>query len=120
MTWLLLLLALVLAAWLYLLCAHGGYWRTDIGLPAALPTLEPLAGDDRTAASGAKRDTRTADSGGYPPVCVIVPARNEAGILPQSLPGLLQQDYPGRLRVVLVDDQSEDGTAQVARDVAQT
>ncbi|WP_067922500.1 glycosyltransferase [Alicyclobacillus shizuokensis] len=114
MTWLLLLLVLALAAWVYLLCAHGGYWRTHIGLPAALPA------DARAVPATDKRDTCSVASGGYPPVCVIVPARNEAEILPRSLPGLLRQDYPGRLRVVLVDDQSEDGTAEVARDVAQS
>ena len=54
----------------------------------------------------------------WPPVAVLVPARNEAEVVPRTLPALLAQDYPGEWRVVLVDDRSSDGTAQVARRVA--
>jgi hopene-associated glycosyltransferase HpnB len=43
-----------------------------------------------------------------------VPARNEAGVLPRTLPALLAQDYPGPWRVVLVDDRSGDGTTAAA------
>jgi glycosyltransferase involved in cell wall biosynthesis len=46
---------------------------------------------------------------------VVVPARNEAGTLPLTLPLLLAQDYPGDLRVIVVDDRSDDGTAAAAR-----
>jgi cellulose synthase/poly-beta-1,6-N-acetylglucosamine synthase-like glycosyltransferase len=31
----------------------------------------------------------------WPAVAVLVPARNEAGSLPETLPALLAQDYPG-------------------------
>ncbi len=55
----------------------------------------------------------------WPSVCAIVPARNEASVLPQSLQSLLNQDYPGEFRVLLVDDQSTDGTSEVARTTAQ-
>jgi hopene-associated glycosyltransferase HpnB len=51
-------------------------------------------------------------------VAVIVPARDEAAMLPETLPSLLAQDYPGPAWVVLVDDQSTDGTAPVARELA--
>ena len=51
----------------------------------------------------------------WPEVCVLVPARDEAAVLPLTLSALLAQDYPGRWRVVLVDDRSMDGTADVAR-----
>jgi hopene-associated glycosyltransferase HpnB len=47
-------------------------------------------------------------------VVVVVPARNERELLPRTLPTLLAQDYPGRLRVLLVDDASDDGTGEVA------
>jgi hopene-associated glycosyltransferase HpnB len=50
-------------------------------------------------------------------VVAVVPARNEAGELPNTLPGLLAQTYAD-LRVVLVDDHSDDGTAAVARQLA--
>ncbi len=42
---------------------------------------------------------------------MIVPARNEAAVLPATLPALLAQRYAGALRVTLVDDDSDDGTA---------
>jgi hypothetical protein len=45
----------------------------------------------------------------------VVPARNEAEVLPSTLPTLLRQDYPGAYHVFVVDDWSEDGTAEVAR-----
>jgi len=44
----------------------------------------------------------------------VVPARNEADVIAPSLKSLLRQDYPGRFRMVLVDDGSDDGTAAVA------
>ncbi len=55
------------------------------------------------------------DPTAWPTVCVLVPARNEAAVLPATLPALLAQDYPGQWQVVLVDDRSEDGTADAAR-----
>ena len=39
-------------------------------------------------------------------------------MLPLSLTSLLEQDYPGELRVFLVDDASSDGTAEVAAKIA--
>jgi hopene-associated glycosyltransferase HpnB len=52
-------------------------------------------------------------------VCVVVPARDEAAVLPASLPSLLAQDYPGRAEVFLVDDGSTDGTGELARELAR-
>lgn len=52
-----------------------------------------------------------------PAVFAVVPARDEAEALPEALPSLLAQDHPD-LRVVLVDDHSTDGTAEVARRLA--
>jgi hopene-associated glycosyltransferase HpnB len=51
----------------------------------------------------------------WPAVAVLVPARNEAEMLPRTLPALLAQDYPGAWRAVVVDDRSRDGTAAVAQ-----
>ena len=45
----------------------------------------------------------------------MVPARDEADVIVRSIGSLLAQDYPGPFRVVLVDDQSGDGTAAAAR-----
>ena len=86
-------------AWAYLLAAHGGYWRTGQRLP-------PGARD------------RSRDPARWPSVVAVVPARDEAAILPITLPGLLAQDYPGEFSVVLVDDASTDGTAATAAALA--
>lgn len=55
----------------------------------------------------------------WPPVSAVVPARNEAAVLPATLPALLAQQYPGPFQVVVVDDRSGDGTADVARALGQ-
>jgi hopene-associated glycosyltransferase HpnB len=85
-----------LAVWLYLLAARGGFWRANIRHEADLPP----------------------DPAVWPAVTAVIPARNEAGVLPVSLPGLLTQDYPVPLTVILTDDQSGDGTAEAARSTA--
>ena len=85
------------AAWVYLLAGHGGFWRTDVRLPG------------RPGAAGPAR---------WPSVVAVVPARDEAAILPETLPTLLAQYYPGPFSVVLVDDASTDGTAAVAAAVS--
>jgi hopene-associated glycosyltransferase HpnB len=50
----------------------------------------------------------------------VIPARDEAAILPETLPSLLGQQYPGELSVVLVDDGSSDGTPAVAEALGST
>jgi glycosyltransferase involved in cell wall biosynthesis len=50
---------------------------------------------------------------------VIVPARNEALILPETLPTLLKQGYSGPFHIFLVDDHSRDSTSEVAQKLAQ-
>ncbi len=90
---------LSLAAWVYLFLGRGFFWHTGQRLTVA-PSL-------------------CGDSGSLPSVAVLVPARNEAGLLAETLPQLLLQDYSGRFHVWLVDDSSTDGTAEVARRVAR-
>ncbi len=83
-----------LLAWLWLLLGQGFFWRTDVRLP----------------------DRRDPDR--WPSVAVVVPARDEAAVLPASLPTLLAQKYPGRAEVFLIDDGSTDGTGTLARELA--
>jgi hopene-associated glycosyltransferase HpnB len=73
---------------------HGGYWRAGHRLPPAGPAPGPL-----------------------PAVTAVIPARNEADILPACLPGLLGQEYDGRFSVIVVDDDSTDDTAKVAAEL---
>ena len=56
----------------------------------------------------------------YPSVCGIIPARNEAEVIAKSVKSLLLQDYPGSLQVILVDDQSQDETGAIAKNMAKT
>ncbi len=86
--------ALSLLVWLWLTCCHGFFWRTDVTLPERRPPAR------------------------WPGVAIVVPARDEAGVLPVSLPSLLGQKYPGRARVILVDDHSSDGTGALAASLA--
>jgi hopene-associated glycosyltransferase HpnB len=53
-------------------------------------------------------------------VAIVVPARDEAAVLPASLPSLLAQDYPGPAEIFLIDDGSSDGTGKLARELADT
>jgi hopene-associated glycosyltransferase HpnB len=76
--------------WTYLLFFRGGFWRET---PQAM--REPVLSS-------------------WPDVVVVTPARNEADVVGQSMAALLAQDYPGMLHVILVDDDSADGTAEVA------
>lgn len=84
-----------LAAWCWLLLGQGFFWCTDVRLP------------------------RRREPDAWPPVCVVVPARDEAEVLPAALPSLLAQDYPGRAEVFLVDDGSTDGTGDLARELSR-
>ncbi len=87
--------SMVLAIWLYLVAARGAFWlarERDDGPPLG--------------------------RGPWPPITAIVPARNEAASIGEAVTSLLRQDYAGSLAVIVVDDESSDATAQVARDAA--
>jgi len=75
--------------WLYLITGHGKFWQEGPILPPARPLTTP-----KTA--------------------IIVPARDEADHIEAVLRALLAQDYAGKFSVILVDDQSMDGTGTIA------
>src|ERR1700754_4752431 len=83
---------LPLLIWLYLLLFHNGFWllRERDTQPVAEPENWPSVG-----------------GGG--------PGRDEADVIQRSIGSLIAQDYPGEFRIVLVDDQSGDGTGAAAR-----
>ncbi|HEV2253529.1 MAG TPA: glycosyltransferase [Streptosporangiaceae bacterium] len=99
--------------WAYLILGHGGYWRTSQRLP---PVQAPSPAEPARAA--AEPSPAAAEAVRWPDVAAVIPARNEAAMLPVVLPALLGQDYPGALTVILVDDCSTDGTAGVAAALA--
>lgn len=53
----------------------------------------------------------------WPAVAVVVPARNEADVIEESLSSLAAQKYDGNVRIFLVDDRSADDTAAVANKI---
>jgi hopene-associated glycosyltransferase HpnB len=90
---------MVLAIWLYLLAARGGFW------------LARERDDDVLRWDGASDESR-------PAVTAVIPARDEAECVGETVASLLRQDYRGAFNLIVVDDQSRDGTARVARDAA--
>ncbi|MGJ3251048.1 MAG: glycosyltransferase, partial [Elainellaceae cyanobacterium] len=54
-----------------------------------------------------------------PSIAVVIPARNEADVLPITVRSLVAQRYPGNLDIIVVDDHSTDDTATVARRAAE-
>ena len=85
--------AVAAAAWVYLLAFRGAFWRVNP--------------KDRTPATAPARS-----------VVAVIPARDEAEVIGGAIASLLAQDYGGRLHIVVVDDQSSDGTATIARQAA--
>ena len=56
---------------------------------------------------------------GLPAVAILCPGRNEAEHLPRTLPPICEQDYPGDLRVIFIDDESDDGTPEITAEMAE-
>ena len=90
------LAALTALIWLALLFGRGFYW------------LGRVRDDERVPAPER-----------WPSVVAVVPARNEAAVIGESVGSLLRQDYPGALAVIVVDDDSDDGTGAVAAAAGQ-
>jgi hopene-associated glycosyltransferase HpnB len=86
--------AVSVAVWLYLLVARGGFWRMRADVPSGRLRMPA------------------------PSVTAVVPARNEADVVTRSIGSLAAQQYPGEFNLVLVDDDSRDGTAVLALQAA--
>ncbi|MEM9274788.1 MAG: glycosyltransferase [Cyanobacteria bacterium P01_F01_bin.143] len=98
------ILCLSLLIWLFLLLFWGQFWRGKTNLDLCYPLVA---------------DEKDDNCGEYPNVWAVVPVRNEAEVIADSLSSLLQQDYPGEFNIVLVDDQSTDKTIAIAENIAQ-
>ena len=85
---------LPLAIWLYLFFARGNFWQLHEETAKPRPLKH------------------------WPRVVAIVPARNEAETIGHAVTSLAKQDYPGEFSAIVVDDHSDDGTADFARKAA--
>lgn len=82
-----------LLAWLYLALFHGRFWSTQFpGPPVPSRPVKVIA---------------------------VIPARDEADTIGQTVTGVLSQRGFEDLILILVDDQSTDGTAEAARQAAR-
>lgn len=88
-----------LAIWIVLILGRGGFW-----LPH--PQLHPTQQTSEVQQQAIS-------------VVAVIPARNEEDVIGETLPTVLGQDFSGEFRVILVDDQSKDRTAAIARQVAE-
>src|SRR5271157_5416799 len=86
--------AVSVTIWLYLLVARGRFWMVQRLEADVVPPPETGL------------------------IAVIIPARNEAEFIAESLTSLLRQSCAGSIRIFLVDDNSTDGTAATAREAA--
>ena len=77
--------------WFWLLLSHHGFWRADQRLQSGL-----------------------ADQSIWPSVVAVIPARNEADVIATTMTSLAKQEYPGAFEILLIDDHSDDGTADTA------
>lgn len=87
--------AAAVLAWAYLLLLHGGFWRvSDLTSPEKRTPLENV-------------------------IVAVIPARNEAASIAESVRSLLVQHSSQIAKIFLVDDASSDGTAERAREAAE-
>jgi hopene-associated glycosyltransferase HpnB len=93
-----LIAAVSLAIWIYLVFVRGWFWRLGEFDHDKVETPPPRE---------------------WPRVIAVVPARNEAATIGGTAAALARQDYPGEFAITIVDDHSEDGTAEIARRAAK-
>jgi len=90
-----LLATIPLVIWIYLFFARGQFWQLQ---------------EDNSEPESLHR---------WPRVVALVPARNEAAGISQAVSSLARQDYPGEFSVIVVDDHSDDGTAELVLKAAE-
>ncbi len=85
------LAAVSLLIWLYLCLFHSYFWHADQRLNINQVNISDA-----------------------PDVVAVIPARNEAESIKDTVRSLLAQNYPGTLQIIVVDDNSIDGTKDAA------
>jgi hopene-associated glycosyltransferase HpnB len=80
----------VCAVWIYLLAFRGRFW---------------LMREEQAPVPAAASSVR---------VTAVIPARNEAAVVGRALESLARQQFSGIAQIILVDDASDDATAEIA------
>ena len=84
--------------------------------------LHPPAGREQAASAAARSNPapllphQQAESPAYPPVSVIMPARDADATLGLALDSALSQDYDGDLEVIVADGSDTSKTAEIVRE----
>ena len=76
--------------WAYLLIGRGRFWRVAAHRAGILPQPEARC------------------------VVVLIPARNEASVIGTTVASLARQTFNGLIHLIVIDDDSTDGTAEAA------
>lgn len=87
--------AIPLLIWVYLLAGRGGFWR----VASHCAPLQSLAAPRK--------------------VVVLIPARNEASLVGVAVTSLARQAFHGFIHLIVIDDDSTDGTADAAATAAR-
>ena len=114
---------LSLAIWVALVFARDGFWLTrerdtfsdQVSSPRKRGPITDGTSWVPAFAGMTESDYDGEQPSAWPSVTAIVPARDEADVIARSIGSLAAQDYPGAFRILLVDDSSSDGTAEIAR-----
>lgn len=93
------LATLSLCIWVALTFFRGGFWQLT-------------SFDDDLAVHPAPST--------WPRIIAVLPARNEGETIARTVESLASQQYPGEFRIIVVDDHSEDATAELARQAAKS
>ncbi len=94
----LILAALTLLIWVVLTFFRGAFWQLRAFDDDIAPHPTPAA---------------------WRRVVCVMPARNEAETIARAVASVAKQNYSGPFRIVIVDDQSEDATSELAKAAAQ-
>jgi hopene-associated glycosyltransferase HpnB len=97
MTFSLIIAVIAFISWIYLSIFRGGFWQADQAIENDSPVPSV-----------------------WPEVTIVIPARNEVAVINRALLSHLATIYEGHLSIVVVDDHSDDGTADAVQRIAKT
>lgn len=82
--------------------------------------LADMDAPDHSRPTASEAATTAAAARAWPGVSVVMPVRNEERHLAEAVGGVLAQEYPGELELILAVGPSEDRTAEIAAQLSGT